>query len=156
MKLAPLMGYEYHRSHWRIGHGWQVISELLDGEQVAPNVGAGYDARSHYRANYKGLWLGMGLELELPQGFSLAGHLKRSRYDYAGSGNWALRDNFAHPESFRHEANGQGNQAELALRYLYNVTQIRLSYADRNWGKKAVYCHVSFQQPRDFRQPDFP
>lgn len=133
LKLVPLLGYEYHRLHWRIGHGWQALSELVDGEQIAPNVGVGYDAKSHYRANYKGLWLGMGLELELPNGFSLECHLKRSRYDYNGSGNWAQRKDFAHPESFRHEADGQGNQTELALNYAYNATQFRVSYADREW-----------------------
>lgn len=134
LALVPAIGVEQHRLHWRMRHAVQVISDPAAFPSISmPPVGYRYDARSHYRANYRGPWLGLGLELSLLPRLSLSTDWRRSRYDYRGAGDWALRSDFAHPESFRHDTQGLGNHWQLALRHEGRQSRLGLHYGRHDW-----------------------
>lgn len=138
LALVPAIGVEQHRLHWRMRHAVQVLSEpnpFIPDEGMPP-VGLRYDARSHFRANYRGAWLGLGLVWTVLPGLRLEADWRRSRYDYRGAGNWALRSDLAHPESHRQDSEGMGDHAQVAVRYRRREGEFGLHYSRRDWSTK--------------------
>lgn len=106
-------GYAWHEQDLHIGNVTQIISTLPG----FPPVGIGFDARSSYRAQWHGPHAGLDLELALPRGWSLGLGAWREWVDYKGVGNWALREEFAHPESFTHLSAGQVTGFKASLNW---------------------------------------
>lgn len=108
--LRPLIGYSYHRQNLSITDGDQTIATPGLTQNAGPF--AGLD--SHYDARWYGPWAGveLGVEAAVPDGFIrrvegfLAGEVHRA--DYRAQADWNLRQDLAHPNSFRHRANGVG------------------------------------------------
>ncbi len=99
--VTPLAGYSHHEQNLRITDGYQTI----------PNLGSfnnfGVHLSSSYEAEWNGPWAG----------FELKGSKKKwtgaFRYewhwaDYTAEANWNLRNEFQHPKSFEHIADGTG------------------------------------------------
>jgi len=108
--LRPLIGYSYHRQNLSISDGNQTVATPGLTQSAGPF--AGLD--SHYDARWYGPWMGVevGVEAAVPGGFIervevfFAGEVHRA--DYRAQADWNLRQDLAHPNSFRHRAEGIG------------------------------------------------
>lgn len=111
-RLTPLLGYAVHQQNLVITDGYQEISNLPG---FTPPIGpfAGLDSR--YESAWKGPWAGLDLEFAGLRGLRLNASLEYHWARYEGIGNWNLREDFAHPVSFRHTADGHGLVAGLDL-----------------------------------------
>ena len=95
--VTPLGGYSYHEQNLTI----------TDGLQTIPPTGSFPGLNSSYETEWKGPWVG----------FEVDGRIEKVRAmfrfeyhwaDYLAEANWNLRDDFAHPKSFEHIADGTG------------------------------------------------
>lgn len=105
--LNASLGYAWHEQNLRFGEVTQIVSEPNSFGILLPPAGTVFDARSSYTARWWGPRLGLDLALALRGGWGLKLSGWREWVDYKGTGNWALRDEFAHPESFTHLADGR-------------------------------------------------
>lgn len=121
--VAPLVGFSYHRQDLRI----------REGNQVIPPTGPFPGLDSKYRADWYGPWAGLDLSYrfdKLRLSASVEGHLA----EYEAEADWNLRDDFQHPVSFEHTADGQG--IIVTVEGDYAVTDnvaINLSYDYQDW-----------------------
>jgi len=113
-RLIPLGGLSYHRQSLRMTDGNQVLwnqdnALLLDPDFLPQPLGPFPGLRSSYDATWAGLWFGADTLLNLHERGNV---LLRLEYHwkawYSAKANWNLRDDFAHPVSFEHEAVGKG------------------------------------------------
>jgi outer membrane protease len=108
--LRPLAGYSYHRQNLSITDGDQTVATPGLTQDAGPF--AGLD--SHYDARWYGPWIGVevGVEAAVPGGFiqRVEGFFacELHRADYRAQADWNLRQDLAHPNSFRHRAEGVG------------------------------------------------
>jgi len=108
--LRPLVGYSYHRQNLSITDGDQTVATPGLTQNAGPF--AGLD--SHYDARWYGPWIGveLGVEAAVPDGFirRVEGFFacEVHRADYRAQADWNLRQDLAHPNSFRHRAEGIG------------------------------------------------
>lgn len=92
---------------------------ITDGYQTIPNTGTFSGLNSTYNTVWKGPWL--GAELEGTKGKILG--FARFEYhwaDYNADADWNLRDDFSHPVSFSHNANGKGTILTVGAGYNLN------------------------------------
>jgi len=108
-RVAPLLGYSYHRQDIEITDGWQVAYEPYYGVVFDPLLGLD----SRYDAKWTGPWIGLDFELELNQRHSIQASLEYHWADYDADANWNLRSDLAHPVSFEHDSDGDGFVASL-------------------------------------------
>jgi hypothetical protein len=117
---------------------------LRDGNQTIPATGSFAGLRSSYDMEIRAPFIGA----ELTSNFSEHHHLKiRGEYmygNYEGTGNWNLRGDLAHPDSYEQKAHGNGYlvsaqygwqfspRAQLTLSSTYN-------YFKTNDGKDKVF-----------------
>lgn len=106
-EITPMVGYSKHVQNLKMNDGYQVI----------PALGSFSGLDSSYDAEWEGPWAGLNLRLEASRRAALLIDLEYHWADYTGEGNWNLRDDFAHPVSFRHVADGNGFIAALAVDY---------------------------------------
>ena len=108
MVICPMLGYAVSEQDLNIVDGYQVISP--DPSAIGPI--AGLDSR--YQTRWKGPWLGADLLFSIPgtnTPFTQVGVMFTGEYhwvDYSADANWNLREDYAHPVSFSHEAEGNG------------------------------------------------
>lgn len=108
LKVAPLVGYSYHKQDIEITNGWQIAYSGY-GVVFGPLIGLD----SSYEAEWTGPWIGLDIELELNRQQSLRASIEYHWVDYEADANWNLRTAFAHPVSFEHESDGDGFVASL-------------------------------------------
>ena len=115
--VCPLLGYAVSEQDLNIVDGYQAISEPPSSTPIGPI--AGLDSR--YQTRWKGPWLGADLMVSIPstQGtFTRVGILFSGEYhwvDYDAEANWNLRQDYRHPVSFSHAAEGSGYQVGAKL-----------------------------------------
>jgi hypothetical protein len=97
-RIIPLVGYSYQVQDMR----------MTDGNQVLPDEGAFPGLNSSYEATWAGLFLGADVQFSLPGGAQLQASMEVHWPQYDAQANWNLRDDFEHPVSFEHEADGNG------------------------------------------------
>ncbi len=108
--LRPLIGYSWHRQNLSITDGRQTIA--TPGLTQGPGPFSGLD--SHYDSSWYGPWVGVevGVQAAVPGGFirRVEGFFacEVHRADYRAQADWNLRQDLAHPNSFRHRADGAG------------------------------------------------
>jgi len=114
--LTPLIGYSYHEQNLTMTDGTQTITwislvpEFPDGPPLGPF--AGLD--STYEAEWEGPWVGFDLIFTSKQVLRYLTQVEayvNFEYhwaDYCAEADWNLRDDFAHPKSYEHEADGDG------------------------------------------------
>ena len=97
-RITPLVGYSVNE---------QNLS-LTDGFQTIPSTGAFENLDSTYDTKWKGPWVGVDLSVEATAAITLFGSVEYHWADYEAEANWNLRDDLAHPVSFKHSADGNG------------------------------------------------
>lgn len=112
IELRPLIGLSYHAQNLKIVDGFQTIPATGDF--------AGLD--SSYDATWFGPWLGLDSRINFSDNFTIALNVEYHYAAYDATANWNLRSDFAHPESFTHEAKGYGLISSV-------TSQLRLSHA---------------------------
>lgn len=98
LMVAPLVGYSYHNQDLRIQNGFQTI----------PPLGPFPGLNSSYDAEWDGPWVGVDASVTASERLDLFASFEYHWADYEAEANWNLRADFAHPVSFRHEADGKG------------------------------------------------
>ncbi len=104
--VTPMLGYSRHLQYLTIS----------DGRQTIPSTGPIANLESNYNAEWSGPWLGLNLRLEADARNSVIINAEYHRADYYAEANWNLRDDMAHPVSFKHWAQGYGFIVSMAFR----------------------------------------
>jgi len=125
LHVMPVVGYSWNAQEFDLTHGRQELSDYGFPVEVGefPGLQASYDTL------WQGPWLGVDFELRLGDKHLLTGSYGYYWFDYEGDGDWNLREDFAHPVSFHHDAQGEGSR--ISLGYHYNLSkdwQVRLTY----------------------------
>lgn len=121
--VALTGGVVWHEQALRISRARQEVSRgdlcpaSLCGSFTPPPTGYSFDASSHYRADWRGGYLGAQLEFWLQPALSLRLDYQYQRLKYHAEANWALRSDFAHPLSFSHDSWGHNHHGRLALNF---------------------------------------
>lgn len=120
--VALTTGLAWHRQALRMGRAQQQVSRpelcpdtLCSKDSGGVPVGTAFDTHSSYNADWRGAYLGTLLTFELQPGLTLELNYRYQRLKYAAEANWALREEFAHPISYTHEAWGHLHDGGLAL-----------------------------------------
>ncbi|MDP9079819.1 MAG: hypothetical protein M3O71_20510 [Bacteroidota bacterium] len=134
-------------SGWYVGAGYTIFNSSLFS--LVPYVGYGVnkqalfivdetgqfpDLNSDYNTQWKGPFIKVKSSLKIWRALKLAADVTYNQVKYAAQGNWNLINEFQHPVSYRHAANGYGVDAGLKL--VYNITPnigINLGYNYFNW-----------------------
>lgn len=106
--ITPLAGYSLHHQNLKIKNGVQTIPAT----EPLPGLNSTYDAE------WQGPWLGVNMRLEADERTALLVDLAYHWADYAAEANWNLRDDLAHPVSYRHDSQGQGVIAALGITHV--------------------------------------
>jgi hypothetical protein len=125
LELAPLVGYSYHKQNLT----------MTEGHQTIPPSGAFPGLHSSYDTQWYGPWLGLDLRISAGQRLGIIENVvffasfEYHWADYEAEADWNLRDDFAHPKSFEHKADGHG----------YSVTAGAKFYFTRRWDLSLAY-----------------
>lgn len=103
--VTPMLGYSRHLQYLKIS----------DGRQTIPATGPIANLDSNYNADWSGPWLGLNLRLEADDRTSVIINAEYHRADYYAEANWNLRDDLAHPVSFKHTTQGFGFIVSMAV-----------------------------------------
>ncbi len=133
--VIPLVGYSYHHQHLKMKDGFQTVTWA-----GGPPLGPFEDLDSSYKAEWQGPWIGFEMILEtikftrvLPPISFYAGW-EYHWADYYAKADWNLRDDFNHPKSFEHEADGTGMVASLGVCLrLSDKWSVRVGYETEEW-----------------------
>lgn len=102
--ITPLAGYSHHEQQLNI----------TDGYQSFPALGPFPGLDSSYDTKWKGPWVGIDLHFKAAEIKSFAQRIETYftyEYhwaDFDAEGNWNLRDDLAHPKSFKQNTDGDG------------------------------------------------
>ena len=130
MYVVPLAGYSIHQQNMT----------MYDGRQTIPAYGALSGLQNTYDTRWKGAWLGMDALLGLGKNISLNATLEYHRVDYSAEANWNLRNDFAHPVSFRHFAKGNGILANIGASYGFSRNfSMNASFEKQKWKTHSGY-----------------
>lgn len=102
--LIPTVGYSVHVQELVMQNGMQTISEGPNTSPVGPIPGL----NNSYDAKWYGPWVGADLSFEVAEKSDLLIRFEYHLVEYYAEANWNLRDEFQHPKSFEHVADGQG------------------------------------------------
>lgn len=109
VSLIPMVGYSYHKQNLNI----------TDGFQTWPPLGSFDGLDSSYDARWKGPWAGLDLKF-LFEKWTIGAAFEYHVVDYYADANWNLRDDFEHPKSYEHLADGDGFISSITADYRYN------------------------------------
>ena len=120
LSVIPLAGYSYHRQHLSMTDGYQTITW-----PGGPPLGSFNGLDSTYEAQWRGPWIGLDITLETERFTKLSPISFYAGWeyhwaDYYAEADWNLRDDFMHPKSFEHEADGTGMVVNLGVRLRLN------------------------------------
>ena len=139
--ITPLAGYSYHEQNLNISNGNQTI----------PDLGPFPGLDSSYDTEWEGPWIGLGLRFKAGKIMSLAHrfetHLIYEYHwaDYHAEANWNLRDDFAHPKSFEHDADGTGWKFGAGLNFrLHHNWALNFKYEYQDWSTDSGTDRVFF------------
>lgn len=106
--------------------------EISDGKQYLPESDRGMvliGLDSSYRFQNKGLFAAVSTEHAIGR-FAVGAEYKIADLELDATGNWNLREDFAHPTSFTQVADGKGQQIVISGTFFVNaVFDINLSIA---------------------------
>jgi hypothetical protein len=133
LAITPLAGFSYHEQNLTMTDGFQTLSRPEIDPRVPPTGPfAGLD--STYETQWYGPWIGLDVTLRPVERFMLSGSLEYHWVDFEAQANWNLRDDFAHPKSFEHEADGDGIVLALGGKYdLADQWAIHLNLDYQDW-----------------------
>ena len=122
--FIPMIGYSYHKQDLTI----------TDGYQTRPPTGSFAGLESSYDARWKGPWAGIDLIFYRDR-WTISTAFEYHVIDYYAEADWNLRDDFEHPVSFEHVADGDGFVASINADY-------KLS---NNWSFGGAFDYQDFQ-----------
>jgi len=138
--ITPLLGYSYHEQNLKITDGYQTI----------PDLGPFPGLDSSYDAEWQGPWIGFDIGFKAKKITTFA-HRFETYFtyeyhwvDYNAEADWNLRDDFAHPKSFEHDADGNGWKIGTGFNlWLYRDWALNFNYDYQDWstdgGKDKVF-----------------
>ena len=129
-KIAPLAGVSYHSQNMRHTNGVQIVSAGgIPAEGQTLN-----GLNSTYEAEWRSWFVGVDLDFEVFKDLFLTSSLEYHNAVYAAAANWNLRDDFAHPVSFTHEALGEGAVVNISVNRVFaQKWLIGLMYGWEEW-----------------------
>lgn len=107
--IAPYAGY---------GNDSQLLYLLRDNGNVQG------DLKSTYQTKWNGLLAGLDVRVSISQKLFARGQITYHQVRYTAKANWNLIDDFKHPVSFKHQAEGYGLTTGAEFEY---VTSKKLS-----------------------------
>ncbi len=128
LRLTPKLGYAFHTQQFNTTQGFQTIDTINN------NLGSFDGLNSYYDATWFSVFAGLATRFNINQRLTLQGQVNYHLADYEGTGNWNLRDDFAHPQSFTQTAEGDGIVGSAVARYRVNPAwSLRLSADWQKW-----------------------
>lgn len=123
-QVTPMVGYSRHIQYLKI----------TDGKQIIPATGPIANLSSKYDADWSGPWLGVDLRLAATESTAVLIDVEYHWADFYAEANWNLRDDLSHPVSFRHDTQGFGFIASLALSHAVNRHwEVLARMESQNW-----------------------
>jgi opacity protein-like surface antigen len=125
--IRPVVGWSYHEQRLKITDGFQTI----------PATGAFEGLDSSYTTRWTGPWVGADLVFtsrEMQFFIKRVEAFASGEYhwaDYFAQATWNLREDFAQPDSFEHEADGTGFVVSAGVNLFFT----------RNWAVQFVYSY---------------
>lgn len=110
LHIVPLAGVAIHQQSFT----------MIDGYQTIPANGAFPNLHNSYDTTWKSLWLGAEGLLNVNDKLTLVGTGEYHFADYTAEANWNLRNDLAHPVSFKHIAKGRSKVASVGVIYRLN------------------------------------
>lgn len=110
--FAPLIGYSYHEQNLTLTDGYISIP----AEMAIDGLNSSYDT------NWVGPWFGAQIFYNPSSKWSFSSSIEYHRTDYSAKADWNLRDDFMHPVSFEHTADGTGWTLSGTLNYALSET----------------------------------
>jgi hypothetical protein len=128
--LTPLAGYSYHEQNLT----------MTDGCQTIPPTGSFPGLHSSYDTEWKGPWIGFDLNFKAKEIKTVA-HRFETYFsyeyhwaDYHAEADWNLRDDFRHPKSFEHDADGNGWIIRTGFNFwLQRHIALNFNFDYQNW-----------------------
>jgi hypothetical protein len=128
--ITPLVGYAYHEQNLAMSDGYQTI----------PDTGPFDGLDSSYDTQWYGPWLGVDMNFSAPATKAFAHRFETFisyEYhwaDYEADADWNLRDDFKHPKSFSHDADGNGWIFRAGFNFiLHRNIAVNLNYEYQDW-----------------------
>lgn len=136
VQLVPQAGWSIHR---------QSLT-MRDGQQTLPANGTLLTGLNNtYDTNWQGAWLGVDALLGLGDSVALTSTLEYHWVDYTADANWNLRNDLAHPISFKHIARGRGIVASVGATYRISRNfQLNVSLEQQRWSTATGYDQTFF------------
>jgi len=137
--LTPLLGGSYHKQNLSMNDGYQTVSDLSQAPPLPPGITlppigpiAGLD--STYETEWRSGWLGLDLDYLPTPVFSVHGTVEVHGGNYEATGNWNLRSDLQHPNSFKHTSdNAYGLVTNLGLRAGGPQLQLTVDFYYQKW-----------------------
>jgi hypothetical protein len=136
LTLSPLIGFSYHSQKLKMTQGIQTVSDFGWPTPLGPFPGL----NSSYDTQWYGPWIGLEWtignqdKINITKGFGILLGIEYHWADYHAEANWNLRQAFAHPKSFEHDADGSGTVYIVDLNYFLNFQwSINLSGKYQKW-----------------------
>jgi hypothetical protein len=107
--LTPMIGLARYKGSYRMRDGKQVVADYGFGMPLGGF--AGLDAK--YEPEWRSGWIGVESESRPNERLTVRAGLKHHWFSYEATANWNLREDFAHPVSFRHLGHGTGWEADF-------------------------------------------
>ena len=134
--IIPLVGYSYHEQNLTITDGNQTIAT----PGLTPDIGPLPGLNSTYDTKWKGPLIGMDVNFRSNRITSLADRIETYfsiEYhwaDYDAEADWNLREDLAHPTSFKQDADGHGVILAVGFNFLLNAHwMLNVSYDYQTW-----------------------
>ena len=128
--ITPLVGYSHHEQNLK----------MTDGYQTIPALGPFPNLDSSYETEWQGPWIGIDLNFKAAEIKTFAHRFETFfsyEYhwaDYEAEANWNLRDDFQHPKSFTHDADGNGWIIRTGFNFvLQRNIALNFSYDYQDW-----------------------
>ncbi len=129
MSFTPLVGYAYQEQNLEVHDGVVTLNQIDDTPVGSPTG----DIHSSYETQWHGPWLGMDLSYDATKKLTLLFGFEYHFVNYSAVGNWAQRDDFQHPKSYSHDADGDGLKLSGGADYAFSShwsVNLNLTYQD--------------------------
>ena len=141
LKISPLIGLSYHQQNIRMTDLAQTVATA----GRTPGVGPISGLNSTYRTEWKSLWIGADISFEVMTRLLLSSSLEYHTAYYEAKADWNLREDFQHPVSFTHEADGKGLVIKIGINHFFaEHWDIGLTYSWQKWSTDPGYDRVFF------------
>ena len=134
VNLIPQAGYSIHKQNLTMTDGYQTVTWA-----GGPPLGSFDGLDSTYETQWWGPWIGFDLAVNVKKWAYLPPFSIRAGYeyhwaDYYAQADWNLREDFRHPKSFEHEADGTGSLMRLELCvHITDTWSLRVGYETEEW-----------------------